>query len=111
MCCEVVPLCPALEFPALVLSADDMLPTDIVMLLVYRRPVDDPAAALAAGLRVFPHLTGKTVDGPPRIVPDVNGAVVMEMVASDEKLGVEDFERMPSEEMIDRFAPTGRAGG
>ena len=108
---ELNPLCPALEFPEVGLSVDDMLPTDIALLLVYRRPVSDLSASLAAGLRAFPHLTGKAVDSPPRLVHDTEGEVVMEFEESAERQAVDDFERMPYEEMMARFAPRGRMDG
>ena len=100
-----------MKFPAIHLSADDLLPTDIVMLLVYRTPAAGVAESLDAGLRVFPHLTGKLAGGPPRIVPAGDEAFAMETEESTEDPAVEDFERMADETMCARFVPAAREGG
>lgn len=99
------------------LSADDLLPADILMLLVYRKvPVGvDVAGALAAGIRCFPHLTGQIAGriGEERslsIVPAPAGAVEMEMVTSADALEPQDLQRFSLDEHFSRFAPSPGAG-
>jgi hypothetical protein len=116
MQCEMIPVCPALEFPPVALSADDLLPADIVMLLVYRNPTGRTAEALAAGVRAFPHLTGR-LDGwlpgacLPTIVPDPAGTVAMEWLTSTEALEPLDFQQFSLDEHLARFAPAAGVGG
>jgi len=107
----MIPVVSALDFPQVDLSGDDMLPADIVMLLVYRGLPENIAGALARGLRVFPHLTGRVEGWPPRIVPDPAGEVGMETAECGERLEAGDFHGLPLAEMLARFAPVGRAGG
>jgi hypothetical protein len=112
----MIPVCPALEFPPVALSADDLLPADIVMLLVYRKPPDQAAQALAAGLRVFPHLTGRLDGwqpgaGLPAIVADPDGRVAMAREASTDALEPGDFQQFSLDEHLVRFAPAARDGG
>lgn len=107
----MIPVCPALEFPPVALSADDLLPADIVMLLVYRDLTADVAHALGAGLRAFPHLTGRVDGWPPRIIPDPGSPVVMETTASGDAFEPEDFQRIAPGRLLARFAPVAREGG
>ena len=108
---EPVPVSPSLDFAPLALSADDDLPADIVLLLVYHRLPPDVAEGLAAGLRIFPHLTGRIVEGdPPVLVPDPARVIRLETAASDEAMLPEDFSKLPFDELSARFAPNGRDG-
>jgi hypothetical protein len=116
---DSLPISPALDFPALQLSADDLLPTDILMLLAYRNLPDNLAQPLAGGLRIFPHLTGR-IDGSiersieghgfPSIVPNSSGSVSLEMETSEEALAARDFPRLSLNEHLARFAPAVEEG-
>lgn len=61
------------DFEPLDLSVDDLLPTDIELVMGYRGELaaEHCAAALERGLGAFPHLIGK-LEGM-RIVPSVGG--------------------------------------
>lgn len=108
MQCETLPLCPAADFPAVALSADDFLPADILLLLVYRHLPENINDALAAGLRAFPHLTGRIDVWPPRIIPASDGTPHIERAMSAESLKPTDFRCLGLGELLTRFAPAER---
>jgi hypothetical protein len=96
------------DFEPLDLSADDLLPADIELVMGYRGELaaEDFATALERGLRAFPHLTGK-LDGM-RIVP-TESAFALETVDITGAMGIRDLEEMPLASQSSTFIPGGRA--
>ncbi len=97
------------DFAPLELSVEDLLPTDIELVMGYcgRLWAEDCTAALVRGLNAFPHLTGK-LDGM-RIVP-AEGLLEWEAVEIPGAMPIRDLEKMPLASQSATFIPAGRAG-
>lgn len=96
------------DFEPLDLSVDDLLPTDIELVMGYRGELaaEHCAAALERGLGAFPHLIGK-LEGM-RIVPSV-GVFALETVELPGAMGIRNLEEMALASQSATFIPEGRA--
>jgi hypothetical protein len=97
-------------FPALALSLDDRLETDLELVLGYRHRIDPPVLerAVKAGLGAFPHLTGRLVrdgdDGQWWIVP-ASDPTDIELVDHGGPAVIADLHGMSVSELALRFLP------
>ncbi len=97
-----------MDFTPIDLSLDDILPTEIELVMGYRGRLSamECTAALGRGLRAFPHLMGK-LEGM-RLAPSGRG-FNLESVNSTGAMRIRDMENMPLASQSAAFIPEGRA--
>lgn len=99
------------SFDPLPLVADDLVPTSMLLVLVYPYRIDpkELAAGLRSGLKSFPHLTGEicgSTDPIDLIVRPSSAGVYLDVARSNEALDQQVIEAMTLAEQASHFAPS-----